>query len=151
MKSSHFRKNNRLETYNYAQAGIYFITICTVNKECVLGTAQIVEDCAKISLSSAGIVVADSIRAMGTEFMTIDDFVVMPNHIHILIILNRAGHHISEIVRYLKSQVKRTLGRNVFQMGFHDHVIRDETDYLNHREYIANNPVRWALDEYHIT
>ena len=102
----------------------------------------------------------------------LDVSVVMPNHIHGIIILNEsvgATHasplrnargigqvpgSLSAIVGSFKSassrrinQLRGTPGTPVWQRGFYDHVIRNDEDLARIREYIATNPLRWSLDE----
>jgi putative transposase len=79
----------RLRTYDYSAAGIYFVTICTYGKRCTLG--RVVEDV--VHLSRAGKVVEECWRALRQRFARaeLDEFVVMPNHLHGLIILQSGG------------------------------------------------------------
>ena len=89
MGDNHHRRSIRLKGFNYAQPGGYFITICTVNREYLFG--NIVDG--KMRLNALGKIVAEewnktsSIRAN----VELDAFVVMPNHIHGIIILNDDG------------------------------------------------------------
>ena len=89
MAYNHHRRSIRLKGFDYAQPGGYFITICTVNREYLFGT--IVDG--KMRLNALGKIVAEewnktsSIRAN----VELDAFVVMPNHIHGIIILNDDG------------------------------------------------------------
>jgi len=52
--------------------------------------------------------------------------------------------HISSIKRFTNKQA----GFDMWQTSYHDHIIRDEEDYLNHWRYIDENPARWDEDEY---
>ena len=91
----------------------------------------------------------------------------MPNHIHLLLVHRTAGASprptegahfgIPDVMRVFKSQTTRrwnqyrgTQGRPLWQASYHDHIIRDENDLLNHWSYIEHNPARWAEDEYHV-
>jgi len=103
----------------------------------------------------------------------LDAFVIMPNHIHGIVVLSDEGalpaplvgagfetrpygcqrHALPEIVRGFKTYSARaindargTRGMPVWQRSFYDHVIRDERSLHCIREYIANNPARWAED-----
>jgi len=71
----HHRRSIRLPEYDYASSGAYFVTICTQNRRCVLEDSII-----------AGIII-DVWRALVNWFPTIelDDFVLMPNHIHFIV------------------------------------------------------------------
>jgi putative transposase len=84
----------------------------------------------------------------------LDQFVVMPNHVYGILVLNDGARPLSEIMRAFKTfsahrvnlQRKRP-GASLWQRGFYDHVVRDEADLARIREYIENNPARWALDK----
>jgi putative transposase len=102
--------------------------------------------------------------------------VIMPNHVHGIIVLNETAdvhcrgtlqraptferfgkpthNSISTIVRLFKSittkrinQIQQSFGTTVWQRGFYDHIIRNEQDLNNIREYIMNNPLKWWFDE----
>ena len=45
--------------------------------------------------------------------------------------------------------VTKELGYSIFQSSYHDHIIRDENDYLTHWQYIDSNPAGWEDDEYY--
>ena len=95
----------------------------------------------------------------------VDAFVVMPNHIHGIIVLNDnvgAGlkpaptkrHPLSEIVRGFKTfsssrinQINNTPGLSVWQRNYYEHVIRNEDEMDRIRQYILGNPMKWLEDE----
>lgn len=80
----------------------------------------------------------------------VDYYVIMPNHIHLLIsINNHSGRMISAptVIGQLKRYVSKECGFPIWQKGFYDHIIRDEEDYINKAEYIINNPLKWNEDE----
>ena len=143
------RKQNRLKEYDYAQSGYYFITICTADKQKIL--CNIVGDDAHIVPTKYGTVVEKFMKSIPG----IDKYVIMPNHIH-LIIQNENGTMwassptVSQKIRSFKILVTKTIGKPIFQRSFYDHVIRDEKDYLRIWEYIENNPGKWAEDKYFI-
>ncbi len=98
----------------------------------------------------------------------LDEFVVMPNHVHGILVLSRGaacraptverfGQPVSgslpTVIRSFKSAVTQrsnalhgTPGASVWQRNYYEHVIRDEASLQGMREYIANNPLQWALD-----
>jgi REP-associated tyrosine transposase len=100
--------------------------------------------------------------------VTLDEFVVMPNHVHGLLAMEafRRGvsHTPSEtfhspaqtvgaIVRGFKSattkrinEVRQTPGAPVWQRNYYEHVIRNEQELSRIRKYVADNPLQWALD-----
>jgi REP element-mobilizing transposase RayT len=151
-----YRKNPRLSTYDYANAGYYFVTICTHKRECFFG--EIIEE--GMHLNSAGQMIASVWADMPRRLNKIglDSFVVMPNHIHGIIVLEK-GVALSRVVQAFKSISTNEYIRSVRQQGwkafndtlwqrsFYDHVIRNEEDLLRVQEYISNNPLKWSLDE----
>ena len=155
------RKPNRLPNFDYSTPGAYFITICTKDKECILG--QIVgASIARppyIELSYCGQIVEQTIRDIPRYYPTIsvDHYVVMPNHIHLLLQINTdmdgrpmVAPTISTVVQQLKGAVTKQIGHSIWQKLFHDHVIRGEQDYLKIWEYIENNPARWEEDCFYL-
>ena len=76
----HHRRSIRLRGYDYAQAGAYFITIVAQGRECLLG--QVVND--EMQLNDAGRMIWDEWQALAHRFpaVELDQFVVMPNHVH---------------------------------------------------------------------
>ena len=140
------RKPNRLKGYDYAGNGAYFITICTKGRKCILSRIPVgnaAPGVPKIELTTIGKIVEEHLRLIPG----IDKYVIMPNHIHLIIIKNKTGKSISEDIRALKSVVSRAVGRPIWQKSFYDHIIRDEEDYLTKAEYIGNNPSKWIEDE----
>ena len=91
------RKPNRLKEYDYSVNGAYFITICTKNKECIL--SQIVGEglCAlpQNELTPIGQEVEKAIRYIDETHphASVDNYVIMPNHVHLIIYLNSKGGH----------------------------------------------------------
>jgi len=85
----HHRRSIRLSGYDYAQHGAYFVTICTHDRQCLLGA---VAD-GGMELNDLGRIVRDTWDALPLRFPTIqlDAFVVMPNHVHGIIIIVGAG------------------------------------------------------------
>ncbi len=153
------RKPTRLKDYDYNTSGAYFITICTHNKQKIL--CNIVGggafDAPKITLSKTGEIVKKYILSTNNiHGITVDKYVIMPNHIHlILLVENENGpswapsptnNTISHTVSTLKRFVNKEIGQNIFQRSFHDHIIRDEKDYLKIWNYIDINPQKWEED-----
>ncbi|MBE6827124.1 MAG: transposase [Ruminococcaceae bacterium] len=159
------RKPNRLPDYDYSQNGAYFITICTKDSKSTL--SQIAEDTSvgatcgrpKIILTKIGEIIEDEIKRLNTVYcgVKVDNYVVMPNHIHLIISINiengrpQVAPTISRAIQQFKGKVTKTAKQPVWQKGFHDHVIRDEEDYLTRWQYIDENPRKWLIgkDEYY--
>jgi putative transposase len=161
------RRLIRLQGYDYSQPGAYFVTICTRDRECLFGD---VTDC-EIRLNDIGRRAQAAWEAMPTRFaaITLDPFTVMPNHIHGIIIvgaqfiapnhptlaqkgaMNRAPT-LGEIVRTYKAVSTRVIRQSIdgdftWQRNYYEHVIHDDHSLARIRDYIANNPARWAEDE----
>lgn len=82
MRSStiHRRRSLRLKGYDYTMAGAYFVTICTQDRVCLFGDVAADAMC----LNAAGQMVATLWDGVAARFSSIeiDQFVVMPNHLH---------------------------------------------------------------------
>jgi len=160
------RHSIRLKYYDYSQAGAYFVTICTKDKSFLFG--EIVDGL--MSLNHFGEIVQTCWGDLAKHYPHAepDVFVVMPNHIHGIIVLGdlsdvgaglkpaptavkRCG--LSEIIRAFKTFSSRRInelrGRHgipVWQRNYYEHVIRNENDLNEISEYIVNNPLKWELD-----
>jgi putative transposase len=178
----HHRRSIRLKGYDYSQAGAYFVTICVQGRECLFG--EIVGDAMR--LSDAGQMVRDVWLGLPDRFpgVELDEFAVMPNHSHGIIVIVGAGlvpapdvprvvQPTAEASRRATTRVAPTLGEIVgafksittheyvmgvrqhgwppfpgrlWQRDYYEHIIRSEPELDRIRAYIANNPLRWALD-----
>jgi putative transposase len=140
------RRSPRLEAYDYAAEGAYFVTVCSVGRACIFGrvlwdamqqnaTARIVEACWRE--------IPSHYPGAGT-----DAFVVMPNHVHGILWLARAGHAppLPRVVSSFKAAASRQAGRPLWQRSFYDRIIRNDGELLALRQYVRDNPLRWALD-----
>jgi putative transposase len=160
------RKAIRLKNYDYSQEGAYFVTICTKNREMVLG--EIRDE--RMIENSLGMKIKEVWDKLSSRFPSIetDAFVVMPNHVHGIIIvgaqfiapeegsINRAptfdrAPTLGKIVRVLKAVSTREIRKNydfsfAWQRNYYEHVIRNEDSLNQIREYIQNNPLSWELD-----
>ena len=155
------RKPNRLFYYDYNSPGAYFLTICTQEKRPILGTivGGGAFDAPFTNLSSTGQVVHRYILS-GNQIqgVTVDKFVIMPNHIHLILLVDETASAgtskapsptnavIPHFVSTLKRFCNRDAGFSIFQRSYHDHVIRDEQDYRKIWQYIDHNPARWKED-----
>ena len=88
------RKHPRLKSYNYSTAGAYYITICTHNKQCLL--SQIVGRGlapAEIQYTACGKIAEEQLFLLERRYpsLTVDQYVIMPNHIHAILILSDAA------------------------------------------------------------
>ena len=155
------RKPNRLQHYDYSAPGAYFITICTKNREFLfwdhVGASIARQQTPR--LSEWGKIVNQAILDIPAHYpaITVDQYVVMPNHIHILLQINTDCHGrpmvaptISHVIQQMKGIVTKQIGVSVWQKLFHDHVIRGEKDYQKIWDYIDNNPARWREDCFYV-
>ena len=80
----------------------------------------------------------------------LDALIVMPNHVHAIVILHRSAARrpppIPAVVGMAKARASRRAGFPIWQRGYHDRVIRDERELQAAREYVETNPLRWSLD-----
>ena len=153
------RKHSRLKGYDYGAAGGYFVTICTQNRQCLLsrivgrGLAP-----AEIQYTQYGQIARNQLLLLEQRYpsLKIDQYVIMPNHIHIIFILRDAAGAsqrptITDVVCAYKSLTTRECKKvrpidKLFQTSFYEHVIRGRKDHDEIAEYIINNPKRWELD-----
>lgn len=140
-----YRKRNRLEGYDYSSCGGYFITFCTANKECFLWSSM------KGELSAWGKLVEKAILEISEHYcgIAVDHYAVMPNHVHLLLVVNRQTVPISIVINQLKGIVSKQIGHSIWQKLYYDHIIRNDAEYRKIWEYIENNPLKWKLDCYY--
>jgi REP element-mobilizing transposase RayT len=129
---------------------MYFVTVCVADRKPLLGR---VED-ETVRPSRLGEIVVAEIQALESRFtnVRVDLSVVMPDHVHLIVVLGTDAQRLGIVIGSLKApssreinRVRGTTGSPVWQRGYYDHVIRDEADLNRIREYIATNPLRWTL------
>jgi len=152
----HHRRSLRLQAFDYSQAGAYSITICTHNRELLLHDETLKER------------VLSAWQDLVTRFPSIalDEFVIMPNHVHGIIMLRGAtsgsgaardaasgAPTLGRLVRAFKSvsaiaanEALGRLGQPFWQRNYYEHVIRDEEELNAVRRYIRDNPLNWSDD-----
>ena len=159
------RQSLRLRNYQYSREGAYFITACTFRRELLFG--EVID--AQTQLNDLGLIVAEEwLRSSQVRIeVQLDAWIVMPNHIHGIVILTGerkgtevpvapGGPHarsLGALMAGFKSSVTKrinsfrgTPGAAVWQRSYYDHVIRNESSLNRIRQYIAENPVRWPED-----
>ena len=161
------RKNIRLQGYDYSRAGCYFVTLCVKDGHEMLG--KIVTPVGAISnrpntlveLTKHGYTVEKAIREIPICYqgVTVDNYVIMPNHMHMIITLRNgydsggrliiAPTKVSAIVQQYKRSVTKQIGFSMWQKSYHDHIIRDEDEYRRIWQYIDENPAKWTEDKYY--
>ena len=167
------RKLLRLYNFDYNSPGAYFITFCTHDRNCIL--SKIVEHKSvshgvdiitpELLLSNFGCILDTIIQTIPERYnVIIDSYVIMPNHVHIIINFPFDCNHdkefsehrslISKIIGFIKMNSSREIHKichikNIWQRGYHDHVIRNPDDYMIIAKYIKENPKRWFYDKYY--
>ena len=144
----HHRRSIRLWGFDYSLSGAYFLTICTYERECVLVRGALVH------------AVRSEWSALSARFPTVcpDEFVAMPNHVHGVIIVNEdetsAKVPLAQVVSAFKSlsaiKCNRILGRAdrpFWQRNYYERIVRNEDELNRVRQYIRDNPAKWAEDK----
>ena len=169
----HHRHSVRLQGHDYAQNGAYFVTICGHDRECLFG--DIVGE--TMQLNAWGEIAQEEwLRTpLIRKEVELDLFIVMPNHFHGIVVirddvgahggaplqptlqsgsLQRAPKSLSSLMAGFKSATTKRVnmlrdmpGAPVWQRSFYDRIIRNEEAMNKARQYIENNPARWAYDE----
>lgn len=142
------RKSPRIPNYDYSKNNYYFVTVCTHNKKCIFGKPG--------ELNRLGEIAKAKILRIPQHFSQalVDKYVVMPNHIHMILILSgEESNNLSHIIGLYKSGVSRQIHAigndlDVWQRSFHDRVIRSQKEYEKIWLYIHGNPGKWDEDCY---
>jgi len=160
------RKRNRLKDFDYSTSGAYFITICTHERKKMLSNivgGDVLDAPKKVDLLPYGAIAEKYIIKMSDFYdeIKVDKYVIMPNHIHMIIFVSESGasrtspptkqhSSISQFVSTFKRFCNKEFGKNVWQRSFYDHVIRDREDYEEIAKYIRDNPARWFYDKLYV-
>ena len=155
------RKQNRLTEYDYSTSNAYFITICTDNRRNLFWTnaGAIIDHPENVPLTKLGTIVQQRVEDISKHYPTIsvDHYVIMPNHVHLLLQIHSDSDGrsmiaptVSTVVRLMKGAVSKQVGFAVWQKGFYDHVIRNDRDYQEIWNYIEGNPGKWAKDRLYL-
>ena len=170
----------RLQNWDYGWNGAYFVTICTAHRVCYFGDiVGATNPTTKMQLSAIGKIAEQYWHEIPHHFPFVElgEFVVMPNHVHGIIIINKSNNDESPIVETPKlgvstapsqkwnpgtlgviiNQYKRICTLNArkihagfeWQTRFHDHIIRNDMSFQRISEYIQNNPLKWHADQFH--
>ena len=160
------RKRLRLKNFDYSTPGAYFVTVCTHNRKCTLSrVVGAIHESPEIQLTEYGKIVDRLINTIPQQSLaTIDRYVIMPNHIHLVIMITdsdelrairesplRGRSIISKTIGYIKMNASKEIHNRygnemVWQRGFHDHIIRNRNDYEKISKYIYENPIIWQYD-----
>lgn len=165
----HNRKSIRLKDFDYSSAWWYYVTICTKHhsKDFGVVTANVVE------LNDRGKIALENWKYLPAHFTNIelDEFIIMPNHLHGIIIINERKGLINQtlteeswilmktpnltlgkIIRFFKARCAkliRSAGCESFswQRNYYEHIIRNEKDLYRIRKYIIENPLKWEIEK----
>lgn len=162
------RKPTRLPEYSYSNGGSYFLTICTQNREKLF--SRIVPGAQgdypyngdgrylRVELTPAGQMIEKQLKkARRNKLVRVENYIIMPDHLHIIVSVSQetiqekglpSTERIPCFVSMFKRNCNRELGRNVFQRGYHDHVIRGIADCEALDRYILYNPANWYFREH---
>lgn len=168
------RKNLRLRDYDYSQPNYYYVTICTKemrelfwkrrdknivtekNKVQCRG-AHCASEIKDFGLSNIGKVVDKAINLIPKKYeaVYVDKYTIMPNHIHIIIVIKTDENGramraptLSTVLNQLKGYVTKQVNIKIWQKGFYEEIIRNENGYQHIWEYIDTNPQKW-LNKYY--
>ena len=158
----HGRHSIRLRGYDYSQCGAYFITMVSYDRRCAFGT--VVDGL--VVLSTLGRIADEQWRA-GADIrreIRLGDFVLMPNHLHAIVFIDReeapndephmhgpAKQSLASLIAGYKSAVTRkarSIGflERIWQRNYFERIIRDEDELAATCAYVADNPGNWSTD-----
>ncbi len=158
------RKSIRLKDYDYGNNGYYFLTICVQNKENLFGKIVGAILCGRPNNPDK--IIIKRLLELENKFsdVKIDEYVIMPNHIHFII--KKTGDHtgspLRDIIGWFKTMTTNDYISGVksgkfepfrgklWQRNYYDHIIRNYDDYLDIAEYILNNPLKWCEDKLYV-
>ena len=162
------RKKMRLAGWNYSNEGTYFLTLCAKDRKPLFSriVGRGILDAPEIKLTGIGAAVQDSACYLAEKHpeMIFHHWVIMPNHVRILLSLSPNGKvvggasgkprptdsEIPKLISSLKRFTNRKMAMELWQDGYYDHIIRDEQDFLVRWQYIENNPAAWLEDDYYV-
>ena len=123
------RKNIRLATWNYSVHAYYHVTICTQGKKSILSTIDFQTH--ELSLTDIGECVQRGIGYACEKYPTtcIDKYVIMPNHVHLLVAFEDDSVPLGKFIGCVKSASTRFVRRKypgfaLWQRNYYDHILR---------------------------
>lgn len=155
------RKSLRLKEYNYSSNGSYFITICSkdksnmfcsINENIINASYDNIDFSKYIYYTKIGLIIKENIDFVNDKYdsVKIENYVIMPNHIHLLInLLENNKNSLPNIIMSFKRSVTMKCKSKIWQRSFYDRIIRNQKELDKINEYIIYNPFKWKLDEYY--
>lgn len=146
------RKLPRLKGYDYSSENYYSVTICTNNKVCIFGMPN--------DPTVYGRIAKEHLLNIEKHYegVFIDRYVIMPNHIHAIVVIgcdpeterSRPFPTLDTVLGLYKSGVSREIHKispeiKVWQKSYFDEIIRNKDAYQEICRYIDENPIKWAL------
>ena len=170
----HHRYSIRLKGFDYSENAAYFITICTKTGRIFFRTVGARH---WLALNEFGEIVNNGIKSIPLIYTNIDldEFIIMPNHVHAIIIMKQSGlqqgrvsgranvsplqenHSKTKTIGYIIGQFKSSMTKAIYTKGlyefawqrnYYEHIIRNQEELCQIREYIINNPLNWDKDDY---
>ena len=143
----HHRRSIRLREYDYSSGGVYSLTMCVHGRECLFGA---VAD-GFMHLNEAGRMVEEIWRSLAERFpnVTTDEFIVMPNHVHgIIIITDAVGAPLAApmigLVENKQGAASSALTRVHFMIDSPNSIM---ISALEHSSYCPRQCAQWAWCE----
>ena len=176
--------SSRLKNWDYASPGYYFVTIQTENRECYFGDVVIDYNIHGGNVSGGDVVETQNFASLRATpigkiahqywieipnhfpFVILDEFIVMPNHVHGILHFKKPGYrgweknrfapqsqNLPSVIRGYKAAVSKYATVNniefAWQPRYHDHVIKSGKRLNIIRQYIKNNPAKWINEKPH--
>lgn len=139
------RKPTRIPKYDYSTNNDYFVTICTHEKACLFSSNGVKNEFGNIA--------ERFLKEIPGHFpgVSLDKWVIMPNHVHAILIFENGSADLPTVIGLYKSRVSKEIhkiqpDKRVWQRSFHDHIIRSRKSYEKIWNYIDGNPSKWADD-----
>ena len=162
----HKRRTIRLKDYDYSKKGMYYITICSHNREQILSKIMNLNMtvgadahiCPYVELTNIGNIVEKYLTNINNSYQNVElvEYVIMPNHLHFIVNIEQGSMWastptVSKIVQTFKILVSKTVGYSIWQRNYYEHIIRNENELYKIIEYIKYNPINWVEDKYNVT
>ena len=147
----HHRRSIRLRQYDYSRNGAYFVTICVQGRRRLFGSINN----GRMVRNAFGEIADRAWRHLQVTNPQIylDAWVVMPDHLHGILVVHNAGLRRKTVGRLIGSfktvstkhinRIRKTPGQRVWQRNYYERVIRNHTELDAIRAYIIANPSRW--------
>jgi putative transposase len=149
MPSARSNKRLRLPGYDYHCPGAYFITVVTRGRERLFGR---IRD-GQVYHSAEGAIAVSTWHSIPQHHrgVRLDAFVVMPDHLHGILVLDSSPLSLPDLVALFKAATTREINRlrgspgaAIWHRSYHERIIRDDGEWNRIRRYIENNPRDWV-------